>query len=85
MLTEGELIATLAVTHRLARAANLMLVQTLSREYWATLVARDYRDINPQRFGEVANRLRRLKSHALILYGPLGLTDAELQAGIAKV
>jgi hypothetical protein len=81
-LSEGELIAVLATTYRLAQAVNAMLVETLSREYWARVVVADYRTLEPQRFGEKAKTVRRLMGHARIYYGAIGLTRDELQAAL---
>ena len=49
----------LAVTRHLAAAINDVLAQTISREGWAKIVVADYRALNPQRFGERAQRMRR--------------------------
>src|SRR6266496_2979500 len=73
-LAEGELIAVLATTRLLAQAVNAMLVDTLSREYWSELVVSDYRALEPQRFGERSQRMRRLVGHARTIYGAIGLT-----------
>jgi hypothetical protein len=81
-LSEGELVAVLATTNRLAQAVNEMLVRTLSREYWARVVVTDYRSLEPQRFGEEAQRMRRLMGHARIYYLALGLTRDELQTSV---
>jgi hypothetical protein len=81
-LSEGELVAVLATTHRLAQAVNEMLVKTLSREYWARVIIIDYRTLEPQRFGEKAKRMRRLIGHARIYYGAIGVTSDELQASL---
>jgi hypothetical protein len=81
-LSDGELIAVLATTRHLAAAINEMVAETISREYWARLVVSDYRALEPQRFGEKAQRLRRLMGHARLFYGPLKLTADELQASL---
>ncbi|HUF02428.1 MAG TPA: hypothetical protein VMN35_08385 [Gaiellaceae bacterium] len=81
-LSEGELVAVLATTRHLAAAINEMLAATISRESWARVVVADYRSLEPQRFGERAQRLRRLRGHANRCYGPLALTDDELQAAL---
>ena len=84
-LSDGELIAVLATTRHLAAAVNEMVAQTLSRDYWAKVVVEDYRTLEPQRFGEAAQRMRRLRGHARIFYGPLQLTQDELEAAIETV
>jgi hypothetical protein len=81
-LGEGELVAVLATTRQLAAVVNESLAETISRESWARLVVSDYRSLEPQRFGERAKRLRRLRGHARILYGPLALTDDELERAL---
>jgi hypothetical protein len=81
-LSDGELIAVLATTRHLAAAVNEMLTDTISREYWARLVVADYRALEPQRFGERAQRMRRLLGHARVFYGPLQLTSSEFEASL---
>jgi hypothetical protein len=81
-LAEGELIAVLATTRLLAQAVNEMLVDTLSREYWSKLVVTDYQALEPQRFGERAQRMRRLVGHARTFYGAISLTREELQRSL---
>ena len=77
-LAEGELIATLAISRHLAQTVNEMLVRTLSRRYWASVVVEDYRTSWPQRYGERDQRLRRLRGHARTWYRSLHLSDQEL-------
>jgi hypothetical protein len=81
-LSEGELVAVLATTYRLAQAVNEMLVATLSREYWARAIVADYQTLEPQRFGEQAQRMRRLMGHARVYYGAISVTKDELQAAL---
>jgi hypothetical protein len=79
-LSEGELIAVLATTRHLAADINETLTATISRGYWAQLVVDDYRTLEPQRFGEKSQRIRRLMGHARIFYGALGLSEDEIRA-----
>lgn len=83
-LSEGELIAVLATTRHLAAVINDLLAETISRPHWARLAVQDYRANQPQRFGEKAQRTRRLMSHARVFYGPLALTPEELEAGVSE-
>ncbi|WP_329374415.1 hypothetical protein [Streptomyces sp. NBC_01483] len=46
----GEIQATLAVTKESAGEINQRMVQALSREQWADVIARDYRTLSPRRF-----------------------------------
>jgi hypothetical protein len=84
-LSEGELIAVLATTRHLAVAINEMLAETISRQYWARLVVIDYRTLEPQRFAEKAQRMRRLMGHARIFYGGLNLSEEEIRASLTGV
>lgn len=79
-LSEGELVAVLAITRRLAAVVNETLAETISRESWARIVVADYRSLEPQRFGERAKRLRRVRGHARLFYHSLALTEEELRA-----
>lgn len=81
-LSEGELIAVLAITRHLAAVVNEILTETISRESWARLVIEDYRSLEPQRFGEQPKRLRRVCGHARLFYGPVALTEPELIAAL---
>ena len=78
-LSEGELLAVLSTTRHLAAEINMMMVPTISRQSWASLVVADYRALEPQRFGERSQRLRRLRGHARLFYGPLALTEKSLR------
>lgn len=84
-LESGELIAVLAITKHLADAVNNTVVQQLSREYWATVVARDYKQIAPTKFGDRMRRVRRLTGHAREFYSPLALTSTELETAAQHV
>lgn len=63
-LESGELIAVLAITKHLADAVNSTVAQQLSRSYWALVVARDYKQVAPTKFGDRNRRIRRLAGHA---------------------
>jgi len=54
----------LATIRHLAAVVNEMLADTISREFWARLVVADYRSLEPQRYGERPQRLRRVSGHA---------------------
>jgi hypothetical protein len=84
LLGEGELIVVLATTRHLAACVNEILAATLSRDYWAALVVSDYAQLEPQRFGERSQRMRRLLGHSRIFYGGLQLTEDELQAALTS-
>jgi hypothetical protein len=79
-LTAQDLIPALAVTKRLSRGLSRELGRMLSRSYWANLVADDYRQASPQRFGEQSQRLRRLHGYAHTFYSGLSLSKDELAA-----
>lgn len=83
-LGEGELIAVLAFSRGLAHTVNEALEGTLSREYWARILIQDYRTQFPQRFGERHARMRRIRGFARALYGPLQLTDEEIEAQLPE-
>jgi hypothetical protein len=77
-LAEGELIAVLATSHRLADEINSLLIATLSRPYWARTVVEDYAGREPQRFAARSQRMRRVRGYARTFYKPLALTESEL-------
>jgi len=84
-LESGELIAVLAITKHLADAVNSTVAQQLSRDYWALVVARDYKQIAPTKFGDPTRRVRRLTGHGRQFYGSLALTPEELEAAAQLV
>jgi hypothetical protein len=79
-LGEGELIAVLAFSRGLAHSINEALEGALGRNRWAAIMIADYRNQFPQRFGERHMRERRVKGFARSLYGPLHLSDEEIEA-----
>ncbi len=83
-LGEGELIAALAFSRGLAHTVNEALEEALSREYWVEILIQDYRTQFPQRFGERHARARRIRGFAKALYGPLKLTDEEIEAQLPE-
>ncbi|HEV2772474.1 MAG TPA: hypothetical protein VGV57_06555 [Thermoleophilaceae bacterium] len=82
-LAEGELIAVLATSRRLADEVNALLAATLSRTYWAWTVVDDYASEEPQRFAARSQRLRRVRGYARTRYRPLGLTEGELTQALS--
>lgn len=90
-----EIMATLAVTKESAYEINARIERLLTREQWAQVIARDYRDASRtgrRRFNSVAagqaasspvrdRVLQRLQGHALTYYRQLAMTAAELNAG----
>lgn len=71
----NEIIAVLAVSQRLAQDVNDLLAQTISREYWASLLVRDYLENYPSRL----HPLSHLSGYARYFYRPLGLKNNELE------
>lgn len=76
----GELIATLAVTHRLAHRVNAGLAESVDRDVWAEVVVADYRELWPNQYREPARRVRRIHGYARHSYAPLGLTSDQIEA-----
>jgi hypothetical protein len=85
ILASGEMRAVLAITKGLARELCGNLVEAIGRATWADIAVRDYRSINPQRFGEKAQRPRRLRGFTRTLYGPLNLGDEELADAVDRL
>jgi hypothetical protein len=83
-LREGELIAVLATTRHLAQEVSSLLAHTIERQAWADIAVRDYRQSNPQKFGERDRRVRRVKGFADRFYRPLNLTLEEIADGCAR-
>jgi hypothetical protein len=83
-LTPSDLIPALAVTKRLSRAINHELARKLPRSLWAHTVVDDYSQEQPDRFGERAQRLRRVTRYADHRYGMLNLTSEELKEALDR-
>jgi hypothetical protein len=82
-LCDGELIAVLGLSQSLVLEVNSLLASTLSRAYWASLVASDYRDSHPGRVGDRDRLVRSVRGYAQHFYQPLRLTDDELATALA--
>ena len=83
-LKAGELIATLAVTHQIAKRINFSMQAGMPRPTWARLAVDDYRSMSRQRFGQ-PDVLKRLRGFSQTHYGPLRLTDDELCEAVQEV
>jgi hypothetical protein len=84
-LGEGEVIATLAITDRLAQDVNRMLVPpAIDARWWADYVVKDYRTSHPERYRSTGRRDRRVEGFARQYYSLLKLTSAELVAAVAR-
>lgn len=81
----GELIATLAITHRLAHRVNAILVEHVAEDVWADTVVEDYGDLNRRKARDPNRSLRRVKGLARRWYQPLGLTDEALEEVLKRV
>ncbi|MGH2819527.1 MAG: hypothetical protein ACRDJ5_02610 [Actinomycetota bacterium] len=82
-MLHGELIIALAVTRRIAEAANEAIQPTLPRELWADIVFTDFEENH----GLPSDRgiwLRKIRGWARVHYGPVSLTNSELEAAIAR-
>lgn len=80
---QAEMILTLAVTKTLDREANQLLQPALPRSLWADLVIEDLLDSHPsaKRAPDVLRKAHGLARHH---YGPLALTEPELEAALAR-
>lgn len=77
----SELIGILAVTKRLAEEANSLLQRALPKSAWADIVILDWLD--NRKPGNAQQQDRQLIALSNRHYGPISLTEAELEA--AKV
>lgn len=83
-LCDGELIAVLGLSQSLVLEVNDLLASTLSRGYWASLAASDYRDSHPDRVGDRDRLVRSVRGYAQHFYQPLRLTNDELATALAE-
>lgn len=80
-LGEPEIVATLAVSKRIADQLNhYMHPPCVSRDHWCSVVVEDFRLVNKQRFNQRHARGRPLLGHARTFYSSLNLGQAELEA-----
>jgi hypothetical protein len=84
-LQTGELNAVLAITHRLAHRVNAALAASVATDTWAEIVVQDYRELWPRRYGNQAERPRRLRGYAQHSYSPLHLTEHDLIEAARRV
>ncbi len=75
---QGELIVALAVTKKLAREANQLLQPALPRRLWADLLLDDL-TTDHANVARASDRLRKARGLARFRYGPLALTDQEIE------
>lgn len=78
-----EIVASLAVTKRLARLMNLALGGALPRAIWLERLIEDFtnlRDVPPQR----EKRIAKAFSLAQFNYAPLGLSRHEVEVALAR-
>lgn len=78
-LTHSELVATLAVTKRLARECNEALASHLPRTVWASVVVEDAQDAVSGRIRNPQQTMRALAGFARFNYTALQLSDEELR------
>ena len=79
----GEVVATLSATHNLAKTINFGLQSALPRATWARIVIEDIEISEPGHLRH-HQRLRKCVGYARYLYGPLALTDAEIQQALTN-
>ncbi|MBM7491932.1 hypothetical protein JOD64_003154 [Micromonospora luteifusca] len=79
---QGDLIASLAVTKRIAEECNSALVGKISRQTWADYVLREFQADGGN--SQANDRLRKVKGIARFYYRALQLTEQELQDAIAR-
>lgn len=80
-LGAGELIATLAISARLARAANRSLQSALPRDSWIDLIINDF--LETHEAGQQRTRARRIANYARHMYGTLNITAEELNTRLS--
>jgi hypothetical protein len=79
-----QIILTLAVTKALSREANVVIQLVIPRDLWADVVAEDVREQHGGQLPPFPECLRKMRGVARFHYGPLRLTDAELQAAVRR-
>lgn len=82
-LSAGEVFAVFAVSYELVNNVMDLLAETLSREYWAAIAVKDYKDINPAQFNRKDIRFGSIRVYVNAHYSQLNLTDEELTEAIA--
>jgi hypothetical protein len=84
-LGEGELIAALALTGRLAIELNESLQPpTLDESVWARLAVEDYRASYPERFVK-PQYVRRVLGFARALYTPIALDESDIRTALSTL
>lgn len=78
----SELIGILAVTKRLAEEANSILQQALPKSTWADIAVIDW--LETRKPGDKNQQNKQLRGLAKFQYGPVNLSDQDLQAAKAR-
>ncbi|MET9288883.1 hypothetical protein [Nocardia beijingensis] len=80
----GEMLLALAVTKTLERETNVMLQGALPRNMWADMVIQEMLENDPNAIKTTAG-IRTAKGTARQYYGPLSLTESEIEDAIKRV
>lgn len=75
----GDIFASFAVTKRLGRTINTALQSALPSDVWARIAVEDYASLSNM-FRNSDQWMRGLWGYARVNYGPLNLTDNDLEA-----
>jgi len=79
----AELIGILAITKRLAEEANDILQRDLPKNVWADIAVKDW--VKTRKPGDTNQLNKQLLGLVRRHYGPLGLTEQELQAAKTRI
>ncbi|MFL1903374.1 hypothetical protein ACJWDR_30355 [Streptomyces tauricus] len=79
-----ETIATLAITKNLARQANLILQESISRESWGKILMLDLDESGPGIPKDPHMRIRKVRGYARHYYSALKLSSKEIETINAK-
>lgn len=79
----SELIGILAVTKRLSEEANTILQVTLPKSAWADIAVDDW--LQSRKPGDENQQNKQLRGLAKFQYGPLNLSEEDLEAAKARV
>jgi hypothetical protein len=84
-VSTGEVVMTLAVSKKLARCANKIVTDSLSKSTWVDVILDDVEEFGPGIPANADERLRKVEGYARHYYSATGITRRELKEGLDRM
>jgi hypothetical protein len=84
-ISTGEIVLALAVTKKLARCANTIAADSLSRTTWVDVALEDIQEFGPGIPANKDERFRKVQGYVRHYYSAAGITQQDLEAGLIRL